>query len=361
MLRMILKSRRGNMRYRGVMTMEKKLFEPAKLGNLTLKNRLVRSALYDGAARLDGGLKDEAYTLYSKLAKGGVGMIIAGFTSVSDNDRYPGGMLPPSRDETIPQYQKLVDIVHRENCPIITQLALTGYYRGNTQLDPTDMTLDEVHSVIQMFIDAARRAKCAGFDEVQIHAAHFLFLSQFISPAVNRRSDSYGGSTENRMRILLEIMTGIREKAPNLHLTVKINSSDFVRNGLDAAESLEICKALAKAGIDSIEVSGNSPSVPRIRAGVNEGYFAPFAAALAEQVDVPVIAVGGWRSKDTMEDVLKNTKIEFLSLSRPLLREPDLPNKLQSGACTVAECVSCNACYSLQGHCVYRIRGKRIF
>lgn len=335
----------------------KKLFETAKLGNLTLKNRFVRSATWEGIALPDGGITDEAYEIYDELAKGSVGAIITGFTSVADNDQYFGGMMRLSHDELIPQYRKLVDIIHREDCPVIAQLALGGYYRNGKLTEPDDMAADEVRHVVQLFADAARHAKDAGFDGVQIHAAHFFFLSRFISPAVNHRSDAYGGSTENRMRILLDILSGIRAAAPELHVTVKINSSDFTWRGLDEAESLTICKVLAAAGIDSIEVSGNGTSVQGIRAGVNEGYFAPFAATLAEQVNVPVIAVGGWRSMERIEAALNDTRIAFLSLSRPLLREPDLPNKLQSGESSVSKCVSCNACYSSPSHrCIFRKR-----
>ena len=174
--------------------------------------------------------------------------------------------------------------------------------------------------------DAAKRAELAGFDGVQIHAAHFFFLSRFISPAVNQRSDEYGGSTENRTRILLEILRGIKSNCPNLHVTIKINCNDFARGGIEEAESLAICKNLAAAGIDSIEVSGNGTSIRGIRAGVNEGYFALFAIKLADEISTPVICVGGWRSKDIMEKILNATKIAALSLSRPLVREPDFPN-----------------------------------
>lgn len=333
----------------------KKVFEAAQLGNLTLKNRLVRSATWEGIALADGGITDEAYAIYDGLVKGGVGAIITGFTSVADNDQYFGGMMRLSRDELIPQYKKLVELILAENCPAIAQLALGGYYRSGRLTEPDDMTVEKIQTVAQMFADAARRAKEAGFDGVQIHAAHFFFLSRFISPAVNHRADAYGGSTENRMRILLDILSGIQAAAPELHAMVKINCSDFTYRGLDEAESLAICKALAEAGIGSIEVSGNGTSVQGVRAGKSEGYFAPFAAALAEQVDVPVICVGGWRSIDSMEGALNDTKIAFLSLSRPFLREPDWPNKLQSGESTVSKCVSCNACYSSPSHrCVFR-------
>ena len=227
--------------------MEKKLLETVKLGNLTLKNRLVRSATWEGIALSDGGITDEAYEIYEELAKGGVGAIITGFTSVSDNDQYFCGMMRLSRDELISQYKKLVELIHAENCPVIAQLALGGYYRNGRLAEPDDMTVEEIQTVVQMFADAARRAKESGFDGVQIHAAHFFFLSRFISPAVNHRTDAYGGSTENRMRILLDILSGIRAAAPGLHVTVKINCSDFAYHGLDETESLAICKALAEA------------------------------------------------------------------------------------------------------------------
>ena len=333
----------------------KKLFETAELGALTLKNRLIRSATWEGIALPDGGVTQEAYGIYDELAKGGVGAIITGFTSVADNDRYFGGMMRLSRDELVPQYRRLAALIHQQDCPVIAQLALGGYYSRNRLKEPDDMTGEEVREVVRMFADAAKRAKDADFDGVQIHAAHFFFLSRFISPAFNRRSDAYGGSTEKRMRILFDILREIRAAAPGLHVTVKINSSDFQYGGLDGMESLNICKALAAAGIDSIEVSGNGTSVQGVRVGIGEGYFAPFGAELAAQVQIPVIVVGGWRSVESMEAALNSTNIAFLSLSRPLLREPDLPNRFQRGESDASKCVSCNACYSSPSHrCVFR-------
>ena len=159
------------------------------------------------------------------------------------------------------------------------------------------------------------------------------------------------------MRLVVEIIKGIREKTPKHHITAKINSSDFTYGGLDEEQSLVQCRLLCEAGLDSIEVSGNGTSVAGIRPHKNEGYFVPFAAKLAEEVDTPVIAVGGMRSLDVMEEVLNKTKIELISLSRPLLREPDLPNKMKGGESTVSKCVSCNACYSSAAHkCIFRGR-----
>ena len=338
----------------------KKVFEPVELNHMRLKNRLVRSATWEGLVRPDGGLPEETYAIYEELAKGGMGGIITGFTSVALNDFYFGGMMRLCDDALIPQYKRLVDLIHKENCPAIAQLALGAYYRPAKdgrfmQAEPDDMTVEEIRRVESQFIDAARRAREAGFDGVQLHVAHFFFLSRFVSPAVNHREDEYGGSTSNRARIVLEILAGIRAIAPDLHITAKINSSDFTYGGLDNDESLEFCKLLALGGIDSIEVSGNGTSVSGIKAHVNEGYFLPFAARLAEEVDVPVMLVGGLRALDTMEAVLIQTKIELISLSRPLLCEPDLPNKMQADPKAVSRCVSCNRCYSSDAHkCVIR-------
>ena len=335
----------------------KQIFEPVTLKNLRVKNRLVRSATWEGIADADGKIFDDTYKIYRELARGGVGTIITGFTSVAANDFYFGGMMRLSDSKLIPQYKKLVEIIHAENCAAISQLALGAFYKDDREVDINEMTTEDVRDVVKMFVDAAIRAELCGFDGVQIHAAHFFFLSRFISPHVNHRTDEFGGSTEGRTKILVDILHGIKKFAPSLHVTTKINSSDFVFDGLNENESLTVCKLLVGAGIDSIEVSGNGTSVGGIRAGVNEGYFADFAAQLAEEVDVPVICVGGWRSRKVMDKILSDTKIELLSLSRPLVREPDLPKKFFDGVSNVSKCVSCNACYRTPAHrCVFNLK-----
>ena len=342
----------------------KQIFEAVKLGKLSMNNRLVRSATWEGLAQPDGSVTEEAYAIYDELAVGGVGAIITGFTSIALHDYYFGGMMRLCDDALIPQYKHLTDIVHANGTPVITQLALGAYYREVNgqyrQVEPDDMTVDEIWLVIRKFVDAAVRAEKAGFDGVQIHAAHFFFLSRFISPAVNHRRDEYGGTLENRSRILIEILEGIQAAAPSLHITVKLNCSDFTCGGLDGDDCLKICRLLDDAGIDSIEISGNGTSVAGIRAHKNEGYFVPAAARVAEIVRCPVIVVGGFRSLDTMEKVLNDTRIEFISLSRPLLREPDLPQKMAQDEGYISKCVSCNACYSSPAHkCIFRGRENR--
>lgn len=336
---------------------KKQIFEPLKLNNLTLKNRLLRSATWEGIASLDGSIDDRIYSIYEDLAKGGVGGIITGFTSVSNNDTYFEGMMRLSDDKLIPQYQKLVDIVHKENCPIIAQLALGAYYKDDTEIDIDDMNVDDIKKIIELFIKAAERAKKCNYDGVQIHAAHFFFLSRFISPLINHRNDEYGGNIEKRTKILIDILKGIKEKNLNLHISIKINSSDFQLGGNEEEECLEICKLLSKEGIDSIEISGNGTSRSRIKAHKNEAYFQKCAEKVAENVNVPIALVGGIRSKKTMQNILDNTKIEIISLSRPLVCQPDFPKKMQNGDIEDSACISCNGCYRSNCHrCVVKKR-----
>jgi 2,4-dienoyl-CoA reductase-like NADH-dependent reductase (Old Yellow Enzyme family) len=170
----------------------------------------------------------------------------------------------------------------------------------------------------------------------------------------NYRHDQYGTDIKGRAKILLDIIQDIRQKAPGIHVTIKINCSDFFPGGLTPSEALKICVMLAQVGIDSIEVSGNGTSVAGIKAGQNEGYFLPFAKELHKVCRVPIILVGGHRSIECMERIINEEGIELLSLSRPLIREPNLVQRWQTGDTTPAKCVSCNACYQTPGHrCIF--------
>ncbi|MBQ8964999.1 NADH:flavin oxidoreductase [Ruminococcus sp.] len=323
----------------------KTIFDKTEINDLNLKNRLFRSATWEALADESGHFDEEIYNIYNELAAGGVGCIISGFTSVSDTDRYFGGMARLSNDGLISEHTRLTDIVHRNDIPIIAQLALGEYQ--NKEID--ELTENDIDTIREMFIKAADRAVLAGYDGVQIHAAHGFFLSRYISPAHNRRADPE--------QLIIDIANAIRANHPELHITMKINSSDFTFGGLDENGSMRICLACAPY-LDSIEVSGNGTSVGGIRPGVNEAYFKKFALALAEKVDIPVILVGGHRSIENMNNVLNEGKIEYLSLSRPLIHEPDLINRWQKGECSPAKCVSCNMCYRTPAHkCIFRLRG----
>ena len=324
----------------------KTIFDKTAIKNLELKNRLFRSATWEALADNSGHFDEEIYHIYDELAAGGVGCIISGFTSVYDDDHYFGGMARLSNDGLIPEHKRLVDTVHAHNVPIIAQLAM-GEYKDK-EID--ELTSADIADIRKLFIKAADRAVQAGYDGVQIHAAHGFLLSRYISPAHNHW-------TRTPETLIIDIAKAIRANHPQLHITMKINSSDFMYGGLDENGAMRICLACAPY-LDSIEVSGNGTSVGGIKAGVNEAYFEKFALALADKVDIPVILVGGHRSIEHMNKALNDGSIEYLSLSRPLIREPDLINRWQNGECSPAKCVSCNMCYRTPGHkCIFRLRG----
>ena len=328
----------------------KTIFDPVMMPGLSMKNRIVRSATWETLTTEDGGPSDEQIHLYETLAKGNVGAIINGFTSTDDDDRYFHGMARMSRDELIEKWKPLVDVVHKEGVKIIMQSALGEFVRRGRALEPDDVTVADIREIVELFVSAAVRASTAGFDGVQIHAAHGFYLSRFISPAFNHRVDEYGGDAHGRARIVADIVRGIRKAAPALHVTMKINGSDFMPGGTDVEDFVSIVRFLEEEGLQSVEVSGNGTSVPGIRAGKDEAYFLPFALALKEVSSIPTILVGGFRSVEVMNAVAERYGIELFALSRPLIREPHLAARWEEGDLRPSLCISCNQCYRTEGH-----------
>ena len=185
-------------------------------------------------------------------------------------------------------------------------------------------------------------------------------IAERISPLLNHRTDRYGGDQRGRSRILYEILKDMRSKtSPDFLITMKINSTDEYPGGLTTQDFMLTSRLMADAGIDAIEVSANGTSRTSIRAGQNEGYSRAAAMALAAYVDTPVVLVGGLRSIEKINQFLNDTKIEYVSLSRPLIREPNLINRWQVGDTAPSKCVSCNSCYRTPGHqCIFNLRNK---
>lgn len=336
----------------------KTIFDEVELNHLTARNRIVRSATWEAIANPDGTPSEEQLEIYRELAQGSVGAIITGFTSVCDADGYLGdGMARLSDDAQVEGWRKLADVIRAGGARSIVQLALGSYVTERGPLEPDDCTEADLHALTGLFADSARRAAEAGFDGIQLHAAHNFWVSRFLSPGYNHRRDAYGGNQENRTRLLIEIYRAVRAAAPELHITMKMNCSDFMRGGLMPQDALETCLIMADAGIDSIEVSGNGTSVAGVRPGKNEAYFLPFADELKKRSDVPVVLVGGLRTPDLMNRIVDEHGIEMLSLSRPLVCEPDLVNRWKNGDTAPSACVSCNICYRTPGHrCIFNLR-----
>lgn len=326
----------------------KTLFDKTTLRNSELKNRVWRSATWMALADREGNVTDELINAYEELAEGGTAVIVTGLTSILKNDAEIDRGVKFYNDAFIEGHRRLTDAIHKHNAMVMMQTALVD--------GPVDeLSTGQVENIVRAFGDAAHRAEQAGYDGVQIHAAHFFYLSEFISPLLNHRSDRYGGDQRGRTQILLEILNGMRNKtSEGFCITVKINSSDEYLGGLTRQDFVVSSQLLAEAGIDAIEVSANGTSRCGIRAGLNEAYFLDAAKLLAERVKVPVVLVGGLRSMEKINEILNETNIAYISLSRPLIREPNLINRWQQGDTTPSKCISCNSCYRTLGHrCVF--------
>ncbi len=335
--------------------MRMNIFDKVDAGGITAKNRIMVAATWHAMSDNEGHVTPEIVEIYRELAKGGVGIIDFESTGVRDLDGRAQGVVRLDRDELIPEFAKLVEAVHEEGTPIIVQLALNKFLRqeedGLYYVPVALITRDEIERLKYDFIAAAIRAKKAGFDGIQIHAAHGTLLGNFLSPDINLRKDEYGGSIENRARIVVEILHGIKKECGgDYHVCVKINSSDLGYGGFELPDCIGTCRHLEKEGIDAIEVSVNGPSFGGIKAGKNEAFLAENAKAIKAKVSVPVMMTGGLRSVETMNRLLEEDVADLFTLSRPLIREPGLVARWQSGDTAPAQCVSCNRCFSMAGH-----------
>lgn len=394
---------------------ESVVFSHCIIGDIELKNRLVRSATYENAATNDGRLTEKLISIYRELAEGGVGLIISGTMGVSEKAMSYRFGLGIYDDAFITDLRKIPKAVRDADstCKIMAQVfhpgrqiipeqpgpkfigalprALLTYIQRHpeslqsegqhkTALEPTApspvydaffertpraLTVEEINEITDSFAEAVRRVQEAEFDGVQLHAAHGYLLSSFLSPYTNRRDDQYGGSTENRLRILREIYEKATKKVgENFPILVKINTTDFLPGGMDTKEAGRSAEILEKIGFAAIETSGGMweavtqgqeelgwppvilpESRTEIRSKDQEAYFLPAAKTLKETINCPIMLVGGLKSFDRIEQILESGSADFVSLSRPLIRQPDLPNLWLSGSGpNRAECISCNAC-----------------
>ncbi|MFH1033657.1 MAG: NADH:flavin oxidoreductase [Pseudomonadota bacterium] len=361
------------------------LFTPGRLGALEVPNRFVRSATYDGGAQRGGQVSDWQVELYDALARGGVGLIVSGIFYVTE-----AGQISPTQnsladDSFIPGLARLAEVVHKAGAKLAVQLFHGGRevfgwqnHLGRAALGPTSlpkgqdpyfagtcqaMSEEEIAETVAAFGQAARRAQEAGCDAVQLHAAHAYLFSQFLSPFCNQRTDDWGGGLEGRLRLHLETGRAMRQAVGlDYPLFIKLGLADGFSGGLAMAEGLEAAARLAAAGYEAIEVSQGLRGVdytqsefrPQIVKRQREAYFRHWARQVKERVEVPVIMVGGLRSLDIMEEVIARGEADFVSLSRPLIREPDLVASWRAGEPRRPTCISCNKCFE-----VLR-KGKRV-
>ena len=362
------------------------MFDTTEINGMRLTNRFVRSATWEGMARDDGACSPKLVGLMSQLAKGEVGLIITGHAYVRQDGQALPWQLGIYNDELIQGLREMTQAVHEHGGRVVIQAAHAGFFAsakltGQTPMAPSqvegfaksprkEMSVDDIQEIVGAFGEAAARAKEAGFDGVQIHSAHGYLLSQFLSPAFNKRTDEYGGSVANRAKPLLEVLRRVREAVgADFPVLVKMNSEDFLDGGLTFEDSLKVGAMLQEGGIDAIELSGGtivsrrqSASRMGIKSEEKEAYFRESAKAFKEAFKVPIIMVGGIRSFQLAERLVAQGYTDYVSMSRPFIREPDLIERWASGDLRKATCISDNRCFApaTAGEGIYCVTEKKL-
>ncbi len=351
----------------------KHLFSPGKIGNVQIKNRIVRSATYERRAMKYGIVSDKLIELYRELAEGGTGLIITG--AIGIDPKATGGPDQPYLfdDSHMEGQRKLVKEVHNYSDtkiaaqfvhtgrqgthPKYTSVAPSPIEDKSTNKIPKELATEEIEKIVQNFVVATRRAYECEYDMVQMHGAHGYLLSNFISPYTNIRTDEYGGSTEKRAKILVDIYNHARDEVgKDFPILIKLQIDDDIPSGLKLEEGIKIAKIMVDTGYNAIEPSGgigesislNKNPLPSrfVKSPDDENYFLDSAKKLKPIMkDCPLILVGGVRNPLSAEKILQEKHADFISLSRPLIYEPDLPNRWKSGDLSPAKCLSCNSCF----------------
>ena len=370
------------------------LASPASIGNLELKNRMIMAAMGSNFASEDGHTTDQLIAYYEERARGGIGLIILETSAIT----WPAGASMPnmigfSKDEFIPSLQSLTQRIHQHGSKIAAQLNHSGKIAQEDVIagrpipvpsipksEPSDMfglltqdeimnfikaggpdgkgpryhelSFDEIQQEVQHFVDAAKRAKASKFDAIEIHAGHGYLISSFLSPAINKRTDEYGGTAEKRARLLVEIISQIKQQIEDFPVLVRLDANEYrIENGITPADFLITASMAQEAGADAIDVSayGNtSKGIAFTEAPLvhEPGGFLDFVKMAKKELTIPIIAVGRIEL-DVAEKGLKNNEFDFLAMGRKVLADPGLPNKVISGQeHLIRPCIYCYVCVS---------------
>lgn len=348
----------------------RKLFQPAMLGTMRLRNRVVMAPLSTNFPSVSGEITPEFTAFYLERAKGGTGLIITEWANV-DFPLGKGGYTQMRLDDDcfVPMLCQFTEIIHETGAKVCLQLNHSGGMfgdRGRSDLAPISAstvvygknhkqaraaTVDEIHDLQNKFIMAAERAQMGGFDAVELHGAASYLIANFLSPWTNLRTDEYGGSTENRARFAVEIVQGIRKKCgPRFPILFRISGDEMVPEGRHLEETIEIVKLLKAAGITCAHVTAGAariPSLPARRAhigptGCKQGWKSYLAREIRAACDIPVIAVDTIRDVEVAERIVREDA-DFVAMARQLIADPDWANKGMTGG-NIRKCLSCNAC-----------------
>lgn len=331
---------------------------------LVLKNRIAKAAMSEDLANDDGSPSEALVRLYTRLGRGGAGLLITGNAILDPGGRTERHNVLMDRDHGA----RLADwarAAKAEGSALFMQLSHAGRQTGRNvtwrpvapsavKLDrkgglfstPQPLTLAQIETLVARFARAAAMAEAAGFDGVQIHGAHGYLVSQFLSPLANRRTDRYGGDLEGRMRFLLEIVRAVRQQTGRgFSVAVKLNSADFQRGGFTLEESMQVAQALEAEGLDLLEISGGSYEKPAMMGSeqpkrqstrAREAFFLEYAERMREVVKLPLMVTGGFRTRTGMNEALAGGATDLVGVARPVAVEPDLPGQLVAGTVEAA-------------------------
>ncbi len=344
-----------------------KLFEPVSIGGMEIRNRIVKSAMHTQLGSEDGYVTDRLLDYYEEIAAGGAGMIIVEYNAIDALIGRAGEhQLLIDDDKFLPGLAKLARVIQKHGAKAVMQLHHAGRVAlaslltkgaqpgapsaipagGPGYLMPRELTVAEIKELVIRFAQCADRAKRAGYDAVEVHAATGYLLNQFLSAASNKRQDAYGGSLENRARFLLEIIAAVRQAVgPSFPLWTRLNGMEhFIPGGIRIEDTVELAKMLEKASVDAIHITdfGPLPRYPPLCEPA--GSMVPLGEAVKKVVHVPVIS-GGRMTAEAGEKVLQEGRVDLVFMGRALWADPEIPNKLATGrADDIIPCIDCRKC-----------------
>jgi len=352
------------------MTAFKKLFTPIKIGSMELKNRIAMAPMTTDYANPDETPSDRQIAYYSERAKGGAGLIGLEVVTVDPKHRYQQHSLGLYSDEQINGHKKLVDAIHAHGAKVQPQISHTGpeslspFYQNLQPVGPSiirtqttmqvcrEISVEELEVIIEMYGDTARRAREAGYDGIELHAAHsYMLLGSFLSPLRNHRQDEYAGrKIEGRMKLLLQVLANIRKKVgDDFPITLRMSGYERESGGREINDTQRMAPILVEAGVNCFHVSGGvgDANITQIIAGseYSSGFNASAAEAIKQVVNVPVMVVGRNMDPVSAENILQKEQADLVVMGRALLADPLLPLKTQTGKfADIRFCTSCEDC-----------------
>lgn len=371
----------------------RKIFTPGKIGDLQLRNRIIRAGCFEGMCQ-EGSCSDRLIEHHRAVARGGAAMTTVAYCSVAQEGRAYGHEMW-MREELIPDLKRLTDAVHREGAAVSVQMGHCGYFasKADTGYQPVGasrkfnlfrmsfprvMTEEDFNKVRDQFASAAVMAKQAGFDAIEIHSGHGYLLAQFLSPYTNKRKDMYGGTLENRMRFPASVVKRVRDAVgPGYPILVKMNLTDGIKGGLEVNDAVAIARRFEAEGASALVPScgftsktplmmlrGNVPTMEFVavqkswskKIGLllfgrfmvqqyeyNDLFLMQDALKILKAVNIPVVLIGGICSTDDLDTAMR-AGFEFVQIGRAIIKDPDIVNKWQKGEALVSDCDHCNRC-----------------